>query len=61
MYSANGKKTTYLLARIGEHLNFYEQRSNQRASPAAPQYIEPTEIVPYDDGWPGYEEPGIDF
>jgi hypothetical protein len=39
----------------------YEERSNQRAPPAAPQYIEPTEIVAHDDGWPGYEEPVFDF
>ena len=27
----------------------------------APQYIEPTEIVAQDDGWPGYEEPVFDL
>ena len=50
-----------VIKKILTHLNLYEERSNQRAPPAAPQYIEPTEIVPHDDGWPGYEEPVFDF
>jgi hypothetical protein len=25
------------------------------------EYSEPIEIVPYDDGWPGYDEPVFDY
>ena len=50
-----------IIKKILTHLKLYEERSNQRAPPATPQYIVPTEIVAYDDGWPGYEESGFDF
>lgn len=50
-----------VIKKILTHLKLYEERNNQRAPSAAPQYIVPTEIVPYDDGWPGYEEPVFDF
>jgi hypothetical protein len=50
-----------VIKKILTHLNLYEERSNQRAPPVAPQYIGPTEIVPHHDGWSGYEEPVFDF
>jgi hypothetical protein len=38
-----------------------KEKKNQRAPPrAALEYFEPPEI-PYDDGWPGYDEPVFDF
>jgi hypothetical protein len=38
-------------------LNIFEEKKNQIAPPrTAPEYFEPTEVVPYDDGWPGYFE-----
>ncbi len=34
----------------------YQERQNQRAPPAVlTKYKERVEIVPYDDGWTGYE------
>ncbi len=40
----------------------YEEKKNQRAPPAAiPEYIERVEIIPFDDGWPEYEDPVYDF
>ena len=39
-----------IIKKILTHLKLYEERSNQRAPPATPQYIVPTEIVAYDDG-----------
>jgi hypothetical protein len=58
------KKT--VIKKILTHLGVYEEKNqrapNQRAPPAvAPKYTEPVEIVPYDDGWPGYNEPVFDF
>jgi hypothetical protein len=54
------KKT--VIKKILTHLGVYEEKNNQRAPPAAsPEYTEPIEIVPYDDGWPGYDEPVFDF
>jgi hypothetical protein len=44
--------------KILTHLNIFEEKKNQRAPPkAAPEYPAPPEIVPCDDGWPGYDEP----
>ena len=42
------------------HLNEYKERKNERAPPKSKnKYSESVEIVPYDDGWPGYEEPSF--
>jgi len=39
-------------------LNMFGEKKKQRAPPrATPKYSEPPEIVSYDDGWPGYDEP----
>ncbi len=54
------KKT--VIKKILTHLNIFEEKKNQRAPPrAAPEYPEPSEVVPYDDGWPGYDEPVYNF
>jgi hypothetical protein len=51
-----------VIKKILTHLNIFEEKKNQRAPPRAePEYFEPPEIVPYDDGWPGYDEPVFDF
>lgn len=44
-----------VIKKILTHLNPYEEQGNQRA-PAMPKevYIERVEVVPYDDGWPGF-------
>ena len=35
----------------------YQCKKNQRAPlRPTPEYTEAPEIVPYDDGWPGYDE-----
>ncbi|MCP3891739.1 MAG: hypothetical protein GY702_23150 [Desulfobulbaceae bacterium] len=48
------KKT--VIKKILTHLNIFEEKKNQRAPPiVAPEYSEP-EIIPYDDGWPEYDE-----
>ena len=53
------KKT--VIKKILTHLNMFEENRNQRALPAAaPDYTEP-EIVPFDNGWPQYDEPVFDF
>jgi len=47
-----------VIKKILTHLGVYGEKKNQRASPAAPpEYTEPIETVPYDDGWPEYDEP----
>ena len=43
------------------HLNMFEEKKNQRAQPGATPDDRAPEIVPYDDGWPGYDDPGFDF
>ncbi len=54
------KKT--VIKKILTHLNIFEEKKNQRAPPrTTPEYTEAPEIVPYDDGWPGYDEPVFDF
>ncbi len=54
------KKT--VIKKILTHLNIFEEKKNQRAPPrSTPEYTEASEIVPYDDGWPGYDEPVFDF
>lgn len=51
-----------MIKKILIHLNIFEEKKNQRAPPrATAEYSEPPEIVPYDDGWPGYDEPVFDF
>ncbi|MCP3888134.1 MAG: hypothetical protein GY702_04580 [Desulfobulbaceae bacterium] len=52
-----------VIKKILTHLNVYEERKNQRAPP---QIIKENtkavvEIVPYDDGWPEYDEPVLIF
>jgi hypothetical protein len=45
-----------------DSLGEYVEKKNQRAHPAdPPENTEPIEIVPYDDGWLGYDEPVFDF
>ena len=47
---------------IFTHLNIFEEKKNRRAPPrSTPEYTKPPEIVSYDEGWPGYEEPVFDF
>lgn len=54
------KKT--VIKKILTHLHIFEEKKNQRAPPkAAPEYTETPEIVSYDDGWPGDDEPVLDF
>lgn len=54
------KKT--VIKKILTHLNIFEEKKNQRAPPRSiPEYSEAPEIVPYDDGWPGYDEPVCDL
>jgi hypothetical protein len=54
------KKT--VIKKILTHLNIFEEKKNQRAPPrSTPEYTEIPEIVPYDDGWPEYDEPVFDF
>ena len=45
------------------HLSVYEERKNQRTPPQInKENTKPAvEIVPYDDGWPEYEEAVLDF
>jgi hypothetical protein len=51
-----------VIKKILIHLNIFEEKKNQRASPrAAPESFEPSEIVTYHDGWPGYGEPVFDY
>ncbi|MFN2355381.1 MAG: hypothetical protein ABR512_12775 [Desulfopila sp.] len=51
-----------MIKKILTHLHIFEEKENQRAPPgAAPEYMEYAEIVPYDDGWPGYDEPVFNF
>jgi hypothetical protein len=53
------KKT--VIKKILTHLNIFEEKKNLRAPPkSATEYTEP-EITPYNDGWPGYDEPVFDF
>jgi hypothetical protein len=39
----------------------FEEKKNQRAPPRAALDDRTHEIVPYDDGWPRYDEPVFDF
>lgn len=51
-----------VIKKILTHLNIFEEKKNQRAPPTAtPEYTEPSETVPYDDGWLGYDESVFDF
>jgi hypothetical protein len=51
-----------VIKKILTHLNLYEERGNQRAPPMTKKdYTERVEIVPCDDGWPGYEETLVEF
>lgn len=54
------KKT--VIKKILMHLGVFEEKKNQRAPPRfAPEFIESPEIVPCDDGWPGYDELVYEF
>jgi hypothetical protein len=54
------KKT--VIKKILTHLNLFKEKKKQRAPPRfAPEYTETPETAPYDDGWPGYDEPVFDF
>jgi len=57
-YFKNGK-----LQKENSHpFEYLPREKNQRAPPGSiPEYSEAPEIVPYDDGWPGYDEPVFDF
>jgi hypothetical protein len=51
-----------VIKKILTHLNLYDERRNQRAPPMPDiDYPERIEIVPYDDGWPEYEEAVFEF
>ena len=51
-----------VIKKILTHLNLYEESGNQRAPPMQKEeYTERVKIVPYDDGWPGYEETVAEF
>lgn len=51
-----------MIRKILTHLNVYEGKKKQLAPPAtAPEYTEPIERAPYDDGLPGYEELVFEF
>ncbi|MCP4340650.1 MAG: hypothetical protein GY799_17640 [Desulfobulbaceae bacterium] len=51
-----------VIKKILIHLNLYEEKGNQRAPPMAKKdYTKRVEIVPCDDGWPGYEEMVVEF
>jgi hypothetical protein len=50
-----------VIKKILTHLNIFEEKKNQRAPPRAAPDDRAPEIVPYDDGWPGYDEPVFDF
>ncbi len=41
---------------ILDHLQVYEDKP-QRAPPLKKLTIREVELVPFDDGWPGYEDP----
>ncbi len=54
------KKTA--INKILTHLNIFDEKKNQRAPPvAAVEHIESVVIVPFDDGWPEYEEAVNEF
>jgi hypothetical protein len=43
-------------------MKIFEEKKTQRAPPKAQiDYTERVKIVPYDDGWPVYEEAVFDF
>lgn len=42
--------------KILEHRKIYEDKP-QRAPPQKKLVVREVEMVPFDDGWPGYEEP----
>ena len=51
-----------VIRKILTHLDVYEEKENQRApSVVAIEYTKPIEIVLYDDGWPGYDDPVYEF
>ncbi len=51
-----------VIRKILVHLKLYSETVQQRAPPAPEkqQFSEIVKYAPYDDGWPGYEEPSVD-
>ena len=50
-----------VIKKILNHLNIFKEKKNQRAPPRVePEYTEPV-IVPFDAGWPEYDEAVFDF
>lgn len=45
-----------LIRKILEHLKIYEEKK-QRAPPLKKTPVKEADLVPFDDGWPGYENP----
>jgi hypothetical protein len=50
----------HVIRKILEHLNIYEDKP-QRAPPQKKIAVRESEIVPFDDGWPGCEEPTFEL
>jgi len=51
-----------VIKKILTHLKIFEEKKNQRAPPMVQiDYTERVKIVPYDDGWPEYEEAVFDI
>ncbi len=50
-----------VIKKILTRLNLYEEQGNQRAPPMPKEeYTERVDVIPYDDGWPGFEEKVLD-
>ena len=50
-----------VIKKVLTHLNFYDERKNQRAPPTVESEYTDPEIVSFDDGWSGYEEAAFEF
>jgi hypothetical protein len=48
-----------VIRKILEHLKIYEDKP-QRAPPLEKIVVREIEMVLFDDGWPGYEEPTLE-
>ena len=48
-----------VIRKILVHLKIYEEK-RQRAPPTKKTALKEVEMAPYDDGWPGYEEPVVE-
>ena len=49
-----------VIRKILEHLKIYEEKK-QRAPPLKKTLAKEVELVPFNDGWPGYEEPSFEI